>query len=72
MSKEEYYRYLDKEDLVKTVVNFSNELDIILKENIQLQRIIKKAIEYIEQEEWDSEYDNKLLKILKGESDESN
>lgn len=42
--------------------------DFLKYQNKDLQHRIKKAIEYIEQEEWNTEYDNKLLEILEVEN----
>ena len=40
---------------------------LYIEENNKLKKKIAKAIEYIEQEEWNTEFDKKLLEILKGE-----
>ena len=40
---------------------------LYIEENKKLKKKIAKAIEYIEQEEWNTEFDKKLLEILKGE-----
>lgn len=41
-----------------------------IDEKKELQDRIDKAIEYIEQEDWNTEYDKKLLDILKGSDKE--
>ena len=50
--------------------HLNQQLDRALKDYDKLQQRIDKAIEYIKNEDWNTEYDSKLLMILQGETNE--
>ena len=60
-----------KQDLLFEVSSLNTQLSNELIKNEKLQQRIDEAIVYIKQEEWNTEYDNKLLEILRGK-DENN
>lgn len=65
---------LTNETLFMQTLNDDAKLEWFNNESFELANDlsikINKAIEYIEQEDWNTEYDKKLLDILRGEKDE--
>ena len=64
-------------DLQKQLSQFTSTINELAKSNVGLQEKINrlldnrdKAIEYIRQEDWNTEYDKKLLNILTGGDEE--
>lgn len=47
MNKEEFYKHLDKDDLVRTIVDFSDVIDNLLKESVEVSKELKEKEELI-------------------------
>lgn len=72
--EEEYKKQktlLNKIHIIKEYLfDLEADLEEEKAENNEKAEIIEKALEYIEQEDWNTEYDKKLLDILRGEDND--